>query len=238
MANENRYQGKLFSILGDSISTLEDWNPDGYRVFYYGQRCTQSGVHQVEDTWWGKVLSHFDGQLLVNNSWSGSRVTRLPAASRLFPSGCSDERTAGLHTEKARPDVIIIYLGINDYISGTRDETEVRPDYADDMDYFSTAYAAMLKKLRGNYPSAEIWCCTLPPSCIASYPAFRYPTEYEGRFAESYNRAIRTSAETYQCRLLDLYALQTPYDSIDGTHPTKAGMTTLANLIIRCVSSE
>lgn len=35
----------------------------------------------MNDTWWGKVIEFFGGELLVNNSWSGSCVT---AAMQLF----------------------------------------------------------------------------------------------------------------------------------------------------------
>jgi len=30
----NKYSGKYFSILGDSISTLDGYNPEGHLVFY------------------------------------------------------------------------------------------------------------------------------------------------------------------------------------------------------------
>ena len=68
----------------------------------------------MKDTWWGKVIDYFGGELLVNNSWSGCRVTKLPNSNMLFPSGCSDERTGDLHINGIMPDVIIIYLGFND----------------------------------------------------------------------------------------------------------------------------
>ena len=63
---------------------------------------------QMEDTWWDKVIGFFGGELLVNNSWSGSRVTKLPSSTTLFPSGCSDERTSALHINDVKPDVIIV----------------------------------------------------------------------------------------------------------------------------------
>ena len=105
---KNRYFGKEFSVLGDSISTLEGYNPRGYNVFYTGENCVKSGVMQMEDTWWDKVIGFFGGELLVNNSWSGSRVTKLPSSTTLFPSGCSDERTSALHINDVKPDVIIV----------------------------------------------------------------------------------------------------------------------------------
>lgn len=115
---KNRYFGKQFSILGDSISTLYGYNPKGYNVFYSGDNCEKSGVREMADTWWEQVISFFGGELLVNNSWSGSRVTKLPGRNGLFPSACSDERTSSLHIDSVTPDVIIVYLGTNDWAFG------------------------------------------------------------------------------------------------------------------------
>ena len=43
---------RLFSILGDSISTFEGCNPAGFRVFYEGERREATGVREARDTWW------------------------------------------------------------------------------------------------------------------------------------------------------------------------------------------
>ena len=84
-SKQNLYYGKSFSILGDSISTLAGYNPDGYAVFYQGENCVLSDIRGMYDTWWGKVLSFFEGQLVVNNSWSGSRVTKINNKMEIFP---------------------------------------------------------------------------------------------------------------------------------------------------------
>lgn len=153
---KNKYYGKKFSILGDSISTLAGYNPKGYKVFFDGESCEKSGVEKMQDTWWGKVIDFFGGELLVNNSWSGSRVTRLPNNDNLFPSGCSDERTGGLHINGVKPDVIIVYLGTNDWAFGAElDGTRLLIDKSN-MQYFAAAYETMLEKTKTNYPNAEI----------------------------------------------------------------------------------
>lgn len=33
-----------FSILGDSISTLEGYNPNGYKVFYTKEMCEKANI--------------------------------------------------------------------------------------------------------------------------------------------------------------------------------------------------
>lgn len=234
----NRYFGKQFSILGDSISTLDGYHPVGYNVFYAGDNCIKSGVNAVEDTWWGKVIGYFGGELLVNNSWSGSRVTKLPGSAYLFPSGCSDDRASALHTKNLSPNVIIVYLGTNDWAYGVKTGNETKILGMDDNEYFDKAYGNMIKKIKTNYPNAEIWCCTLCATYMSRCPDFKFPHRYGGTHIEEYNDIIRATARHYGCRQIDLYRLDTPYDSIDGTHPNSAGMNTIATMIICSISQE
>lgn len=228
----NTYFGKQFSILGDSISTLEGYNPPGHATFYRGENCTKSGVHEMQDTWWDKVISFFGGELLVNDAWSGSRVTKLPNRADLFPAGCCDERTSSLHINAVLPDVIIVYLGTNDWAVGAKIGDGV-PLYQEDRhECFSSAYDLMLKKLKTNYPMAEIWCCTISETFISSKPSFQFPYKYAGTHIEMYNDVIRSTARRNDCRLIDLYGFHMPYDSIDGAHPTRAGMEAIATEVI------
>ena len=46
---------------------------------------------------------------------------------------------------------------------------------------------------------------------------------------------IRETSEKNLCRLIDLYSYKTPYDSIDGIHPTKRGMEIIANMVVQAV---
>lgn len=212
------------SILGDSISTLTGFNPEGYKVYYSLEKAAKTGVRTMQDTWWGKLIEALDGDLLVDNAWSGSRVTKLPNAKGLFPSGCSDERTYGLHIGSVMPDVIIVYLGTNDWAFGAQD--------------FYAAYNTMLKKLKTNYPEAEIWCCTLSPTYMVSKPNFKFPYTYPGVHIEEFNEGIRRATAKHGCNLIDLYALGRPYDSVDGTHPTARGMTELAEMMVLAMTGN
>ncbi|MBO4934980.1 MAG: SGNH/GDSL hydrolase family protein [Clostridia bacterium] len=241
--SESPYAGKAFSILGDSISTLEGYNPDGYNLYYYGTNSWIVRVLKPLDTWWGKVIDRLGGRLLVNDSWSGSRVTRIPYYDEQFPSGCCDERTGGLHVGDALPDVIIVYLGTNDWGFGARPDMTREEYYDGDEDIasgitdtvFSEAYAMMLGKLRRNYPEAEIWCCTLGTTFIPGRPDFVFPPVCEGVHVETFNDIIRQAVEDEggNVRLIDFYGFHTPYSSVDGTHPDADGMESLADMAVR-----
>ena len=63
------------SIVGDSISTYEGYNPDRYKVFYNRTMQMANGLNSVYDTWWAKVNQSLHAYLCVNNSYSGSKVT-------------------------------------------------------------------------------------------------------------------------------------------------------------------
>ncbi|MBO5460379.1 MAG: SGNH/GDSL hydrolase family protein [Ruminococcus sp.] len=232
---ENRYKGKSFSILGDSISTLEGYNPIGYKVFYSGEVRIYSGVSEMRDTWWGKVIEYFEGKLLVNNSWSGSRVTKLPGQANLFPSGCSDERTGFLHVDSIIPDIILIYLGTNDWANGVTPEHN-NGEKSETSFYY--AYKEMLRKIKIMYPDSEIWCCTLCETCMKPNPMFEFPYFYAGIHIEIYNDIIRKVVLENGCRLIDLYRVHEAYDSIDGIHPNSRGMDTIAELIIQQLRSK
>ena len=232
---KNAYFGKNFSILGDSVCTLEGFNPRGSRVFYDEARREKSGVWEMADTWWGKVIDFFGGQLLVNDSVAGSRVSRAGDGADAYPSGCSERRTGNLHMDDVHPDVILVWMGWNDWAFGVRPEPEGE-ETGDRC--FSLAYGRMLSLLRKHYPEAEIWCCTMPKSYMASEPGIPFPEAYGGVNIREYNHHIINEAMAAGCCVADMFSQEIPFDSLDGSHPTAGGMDTLAMLMIRQMADE
>ena len=100
----------LFSIMGDSISTYAGCNPEGYDVFYEGERREATGVCSASDTWWACMIDLLGGRLLSNVSFSGSMVEGAG-----FPAGDSQERVEALGGDGLAPDAIVVFMGINDY---------------------------------------------------------------------------------------------------------------------------
>ena len=232
---KNPYFGKQFSVLGDSISTLEGFHPRGNPVFYdFGSR-EKTGVWELGDTWWGKTIAFFGGELLVNDSWSGCRVAWPQGNPDAFPCGCSEKRTGRLHVDDVMPDVILVNMGMNDWGMGVPTEPS---GGAEGDTCFSLAYARMLAQLRRNYPDAEIWCCTLAPTCMETNPNFKFPESYGGVHIREYNRQIVNGALAAGCYVADLYSQEIPFDTLDGTHPTARGMDTLALLMVRQMADE
>ena len=225
-------QNKYFSIIGDSISTLEGYIPPEHAVYYNPERMQNANIHGIEDTWWGQVIAQLGGKLLMNDSFSGSTAVIHPACF-VDSYTCTDQRTSYLHKGDVTPDVIMIYMGTNDRgICAKPLATE--ESEKSDLSVFSTAYATMLQKLRANYPAAKIWCLTLPVCYCSANDQFAFPYEHGGWHIEQFCKAIRDCAQQYGCRVIDLYAQtkENPYDSMDGCHPNAEGMKTISAAVL------
>lgn len=222
--------GKYLSVLGDSVSTLEGYNPEGCKVFYTKENCALAGIDSPEDTWWGMLAAYLGCELLVNHSVSGSRVTKLPDRDTLAPSGCCDGRTSALHKQGTMPDIIIVYLGTNDWYNGVSLEHKHGIQRLLDQS-FTYAYNNMLSKLKSNYPLSEIWCCTLCPSDVKNSDG-EFPFEKAGIHMQAYCDLIKSIAAERGCKVLDLFSHNIFYSTVDGYHPDSEGMKTLCDIMI------
>lgn len=211
---KNAYKGKYFSVLGDSVSTLAGYHPPECGVFYDWKMKRLAGISVPEDTWWGRVIADLEGKLLVNHSWAGSTVCRLPGCE-VQSYGCSNERTGALGTEGRLPDVVMIFMGLNDLGFGM----SLAPD-GDSLTAFPVAYSVMLKNIQRHYPGAEIWCLTLP-----QIPGI-------GERARKFNQVIRYCADENGCRCVDIYRTDAVCDTMGDYHPTVQGMQSIARLVM------
>lgn len=225
-----KYINKYFSILGDSISTFEGYSEPYDAIFYDALTKCQSDILRVTDTWWGQVINYLGGELLVNNSFSGSLVSKHPDCE-ISSYGCSNERTSSLAKKGISPDVIMVFLGTNDWGYGIKVNPKNKEE-KDSISIFSVAYRMMLSKLKNNYPLAEIWCFTLPISNYKKVNGADFPYYYGGTHIEEYCNAIRESANEYGCKIIDLYNSGKKHDTIDGFHPNAIGMKAIADTVI------
>ncbi len=212
------------SILGDSISTYEGYQPYGYSIYYRDDRLYDNELENVNDTWWMQVIDAIGGELDVNASISGSTV-----AGRFFPSACSDERCSALGTTDA-PDLILVYMGTND----RGFSVPVGMERATDMNSFYGAYRQMLKKIKKNYPSAKIVCATLPMGRLNA----ENRAEYDRFMREDsgYDEAIVKAVAAEGCILADIAAFGERYETLDYCHPTREGHKMLAALWLRALN--
>ena len=160
------FQGKVFSVLGDSISTLEPWDDGGASRYYdvdLADNCgpdsglvDENGMNnggipiRRRDTYWGNLQTRFDMTLGNLVSWKGKSVVG-------WMENDAQISRLGKH---GTPDVILFYGGSND----------IR--LSKEINTFRTAYDNVLCKLKANYPNAKI-LALLPcaPSAYAPYNA-------------------------------------------------------------------
>ena len=216
---------KLVSILGDSVSTFQGYNPRGYSVFYDASMQRVNGLNSVSDTWWDMVIKSMHARLCVNNSYSGSRVT-----GDSFPAAACEERLQNLGTQEAHPDYILIYAGFNDFAGGAELISSL------DTYGFEDSYDQMLRTIRQNYPSARTVCATLMRTRVRGDHNWQFPEYWAGIGLEDYNNVIRWTAQENRCDLADLARSSVRYETLDGAHPTAQGHREIAVNWIKCMA--
>ena len=223
------FAGKTVSILGDSISTFQGWIPEGYACFYPDP---DNDIKDVSQTWWMQVIQNTGMRLLVNGSWSASTVCGDSRAEN-SGAGCSSNRIVDLMGNTGTvPDVILVYMGINDFfhsidLGSFSGATAHRNDHY--IWDFTEGYELMLQKLQAVYPTSRIYCMTLLES--NSWEGTR--ENANGNTVEDYNSRIRQIAAAHGVSVIDLRNCgiagnELGWHTSDGVHPNRAGAAKIA----------
>ena len=208
-------KGKYVSVLGDSISTYKGVSNDEnahssikYNPYRY------SSPFPREKTYWQAVIHRLGATLCVNNSWSGGNLSGREDVT------AGVNRVTALAQEKgASPDLIILFMGINDLGRGIAPEV------------FFADYLQTLSTIRCAYPLAKTCCVNLPdrdPRLLAR--------------AEAFNCAIAEAvalagedffvADLFHSPLRD----DVYYDNtLDGLHPDEDGMRMIADVVEQAI---
>lgn len=221
----SKLKGKKVSIIGDSISTFNGYNPSGYAVFY-----PKGNVTSVTQTWWHQVITELDMTLLKNCSWSGSECYGDSTSTTSAAAGCSTKRINDLANGSTNPDIIFCYIGINDFYNGVGlsdwNSTKDIPAESTEINNFLDAYVIMINKIRNIYPDSRVFCFTLMdcPTVKTGYPL----TNDSGKSLNDFNDAIKMVANTFGCDVIDLHSCglhQYNFKTygVDTTHPNASG---------------
>lgn len=225
------YKGKKISLLGDSITTYVGYIPSGQTYEYTG---SNHGISSVNDTWWKKLIDALGMELLLNNSWTGTCVSTIRDSAK----GTNSNAVVRSELLGENPDVIILYMGINDFcFEAPLGDYEGLTSVPNDKTTFSSAYAMTLDKMMTKYPQAEIWCATLP-QCNANGGMSAPEINNNGVALTQFNERIRKLALTFGAKVLDFAQCGQTFRNLnvyvsDGVHPNAAGMSLLANQAIR-----
>ena len=194
------------SFLGDSITTYIDYIPSSYPSYYPTQGCD---VNSVEKTWWYQVIEQTNYKLLMNNSYSGSKVTSGDGC------GQSIERINNLSFDNESPDIIIIHMGTNDLTN--------RIPVAN----FEKSYRNMVQIIRQQCDDAIILVCNLPSM------------KHQGFLNErlAFNEVINKIVKEENLILIDIAKLITEDNYANylfaGAHPNALGMKLISDEVIK-----
>ena len=166
-------------------------------------------MNSVDKTWWHQVIANTNYKLLMNNSYSGSKVTSGDGC------GQSIERIQNLSLNNESPDIIIIHMGTNDL-------THRIP-----VSNFETAYRNMIKIIRQQCDDAIIFVCNLP--------SMKHQGFLDARLA--YNETINKIAIDEGLILIDIAKLITEDNYANylfaGAHPNALGMKLMSDEVIK-----
>lgn len=144
-------QVKKVSILGDSYSTFQGANPEGYASFYPNDR---NDVTDVAQTWWSLYIKAMGYKLEKNNSWGGTTICNTGYGHRDVTTNSFNARADLL----GNPDIIFLFGGTNDAWANAPIGEYQYADWTDaDCKAFRPALACLLNKLHTLYPKAKIY---------------------------------------------------------------------------------
>lgn len=161
------------TILGDSYSTFEGYNPPVWEAFYptYGPT-----VETVQDTWWHRLIARLGMRLLINNSVSGATVCTSVRENQdisvAFVRRMKDSLSrAGVNGE--RPELILICGGTNDsWIDCPIGELQYGNFTEDDLRKTLPAFCHMLDYVTRENPGARVAVilnCDLKPEITEGF---------------------------------------------------------------------
>lgn len=141
------YTGKLFGVVGDSISTYEGYTNPGNALYYNAERQRSFNIPTVNDTWWMRVINGVGGILNGNDAISGSRVSGEGAGLAHLRSNRFDANT----------DVLLVMIGINDLSGNVALGEQVNPvGHAHNKAEITGAYQLFIETAQQVNPSMEI----------------------------------------------------------------------------------
>lgn len=187
-------KGRSLSVLGDSVSTYTGYNPEGNTVYYKG---TNGGLTNVKAAWWYRVMNRCGLYLNVNNAYSGARVTNTSSETANAMNMCENLGEA--------PDVIIMYMGVNDFVNGVELGTyNGRGPVPTDGTTFREALAITLKNMLTKYKTSKVYVCTIPACQRTSADVVNPESNSKGVYLTEYNDAIREICRAFCVEVIDL----------------------------------
>ena len=239
--NMANFEGKVISVLGDSISTFAGYIPvaDGFNLEHLARYPQSNLLTDVNETWWMQVITELGGKLGINDSWRGATVSgAVPVTTGTTGENAAMSNLTRLQNLGANgtPDVILFYGGTNDLAHVAKigsfdpDTAPVAVDLTTKKwDNLADAYVYTLLRLRHYYPDAAI--IAMLPTYTKSY----YSTD---KLAQA-NAVLAQVCDHYGVNYVDLRYCGISVDDLpDGIHPNAAGMDYITESVVDVLLNE
>lgn len=206
-------------IFGDSYSTFESYIPEGNATYYSEKPRPKTDVTQPQQTWWHQVITEINGNVILNDSWSGSTigytgwngVDNSAASSFIFRLRQLIKK--GFFTEN-KIDTVFVFGGTNDSWSNAPLGQEICSGWEEkDLYFVLPAIWNFLDLLKNALPDAKIYCLI--------------------------NNEIKDEIVSCIKNACDKYAMiPITFDHIDKNygHPTIAGMKDIAVTVLNILN--
>lgn len=211
-----KYRYANVNIVGDSYSTFDGYIQNGNWTWYPSSgNQSPNDVSELSDTWFYKLAKELNCKILCNDSSSGTTVstsTRTPDIewSAMVNRVVSTMGEAKAKLSDAKPDLIIVFGGRNDYTLGVTVGENKYSGWTDaDKKEFAPAFCLLLDYLIKYNPYSEVVAIS------------------GSHLSEDYNNAISLACNHYGIKNIVL-----PEFELQSGHPSKSGMTTIAQTII------
>ena len=261
----NPFKDKWVSILGDSISTYQGYNPDGQAY------TEQADLTDVKKTWWGYLLDKLGAKLCVNNSQNGIACSGDDGAVKLgrhkllhrvagttYPNLDGSSTKA---TETINPDIILVFLGHNDNNVGNRTfgTYDIKSPHSwayADTSTVCGSFEGLMLNLIATYPDATVYI--MNPIYVGGADKTRWPLPGNTTDTSSTDAGywcqpmmadmIRTLTLKFGYHYIETNRLGIiPTESHSGndkflysgySHPTAAGHRIIANKVLSSMLSD
>ena len=211
-----------FSVLGDSISSMQGYVPEGY------PSCYPNDFYLApESTWWLRFAILSGWSCIANSSYSGSTIVTRPG--REDSCFISDNRISALSTSTSeKPNYIIVLGGTNDWKLGIPfgDSNHL------DNHTFCGAYRILLNKLADAYPKSNVICCSILPRVNGIKTLNKANWSIEQANFEIEKMCIEVGAiyiDLTKCGLDNCFSCNT----FDGLHPNAFGMALISDCLLK-----
>jgi len=251
-------KGKKVTVVGDSISTWDlNENGTGYYPVKSNDATNKLNIKR-SDTWWQQVLDNYQMELLDNKASGGATAgngTYVQTVSTYNSKLNVCNSTTALSRQGVNPDIILLYIGVNDLSRGTvviKEGDDINSQAFYDMipslyTEYNEKYAGTgndfgmeLARSLGLDTYARAYAYILY-SIKLNYPnadliCVNLP-EITSR-ASQYNAVIDTVAEYYGYPVVDLHSAFVNAGGkygdycCDGLHPNEYGFDIMSNAVI------